>query len=219
MVFLKNNKVTVVLILTLTVVLFFLYDASVAPSNELPIYNPSDINPELVAKSLQNKNENHIVSDFSLINQNGETITQENYKDKIYVTDFIFTRCLSICPIMTDNMAVLQREFLKNDDIMFLSVSVTPDIDNVAILKQYATDKGVIDSRWNVTTGNKKHIYELARRSYFAAVDQGDGGLQDFIHTPNFILVDKKKQIRGIYDGTEDAAMLKLITDIKTLIN
>jgi protein SCO1/2 len=219
MVFLKNNKVTVVLILTLTVVLFFLYNASVATSNELPIYNPSDINPELVAKSLQNKNENHIVSDFSLINQNGETITQENYKDKIYVTDFIFTRCLSICPIMTDNMAVLQREFLKNDDIMFLSVSVTPDIDNVAILKQYATDKGVIDSRWNVTTGNKKHIYELARRSYFAAVDQGDGGLQDFIHTPNFILVDKKKQIRGIYDGTEDAAMLKLITDIKTLIN
>ncbi|MFT5231533.1 MAG: protein SCO1/2 [Patiriisocius sp.] len=219
MVFLKNNKVTVVLILTLTVVLFFLYNASVATSNELPIYNPSDINPELVAKSLQNKNENHIVSDFSLINQNGETITQENYKDKIYVTDFIFTRCLSICPIMTDNMAVLQREFLKNDDIMFLSVSVTPDIDSVAILKQYATDKGVIDSRWNVTTGNKKHIYELARRSYFAAADQGDGGLQDFIHTPNFILVDKKKQIRGIYDGTEDAAMLKLLKDIKTLIN
>ncbi|MFT5907869.1 MAG: protein SCO1/2 [Saprospiraceae bacterium] len=219
MVFLKNNKVTVVLILTLTVVLFFLYNASVATSNELPIYNPSDINPELVAKSLQNKNENHIVSDFSLINQNGETITQENYKDKIYVTDFIFTRCLSICPIMTANMAVLQREFLKNDDIMFLSVSVTPDIDSVAILKQYATDKGVIDSRWNVTTGNKKHIYELARRSYFAAADQGDGGLQDFIHTPNFILVDKKKQIRGIYDGTEDAAMLKLLKDIKTLIN
>jgi protein SCO1/2 len=219
MVFLKNNKVTVVLILTLTVVLFFLYNASVATSNELPIYNPSDINPELVAKSLQNKNENHIVSDFSLINQNGETITQENYKDKIYVTDFIFTRCLSICPIMTDNMAVLQREFLKNDDIMFLSVSVTPDIDSVAILKQYATDKGVIDSRWNVTTGNKKHIYELARRSYFAAADQGDGGLQDFIHTPNFILVDKKKQIRGIYDGTEDATMLKLLKDIKTLIN
>ncbi|WP_415371672.1 SCO family protein [Patiriisocius sp. Uisw_047] len=219
MVFLKNNKVTVVLILTLTVVLFFLYNASVATSNELPIYNPSDINPELVAKSLQNKNENHIVSDFSLINQNGETITQENYKDKIYVTDFIFTRCLSICPIMTANMAVLQREFLKNDDIMFLSVSVTPDIDSVAILKQYATDKGVIDSRWNVTTGNKKHIYELARRSYFAAADQGDGGLQDFIHTPNFILVDKKKQIRGIYDGTEDATMLKLLKDIKTLIN
>ena len=100
---------------------------------------------------------------------------------------------------------------------MLLSISVTPNIDNVAALKKYATSKGVINSKWNIVTGNKKHIYELARKSYFAVLQKGDGGLQDFIHTPNFILIDKKKQIRGIYDGTDDTEIKRVIKDIKTL--
>lgn len=189
------------------------------PTSTLPIYNPSNFNPELVDKSLQNKNENHTVSDFKLINQNGQTITQEDYKDKIYVADFFFTRCGSICPIMTNNMVKLQEEFITNDDIMFLSLSVTPEIDSVSVLRAYADNKGVIDAKWNVTTGNKKHIYELARKSYFAVVEQGDGGLQDFIHTPNFILIDKEKQIRGIYDGTKDEDIERIIEDIIILNN
>ena len=172
-------------------------------SGKLPIYNPSDFNPELVDLSLQSTSKNHTVSDFELINQNGEIITQDNYKAKVYVADFFFTSCPTICPKMTDNMVKLQDEFLENHEIMFLSLSVTPDIDSVAVLRKYATEKGVIDSKWNVTTGNKKHIYELARKSYFAVVEQGDGDLQDFIHTPNFVLVDKEKRIRGIYDGTD----------------
>lgn len=185
---------------------------------ELPIFNPADIDSRLVDKSLRNSNKNHTVADFSLINQNGETITQENYKDKIYVADFFFTRCTTICPIMTDNMVKLQNEFLNNDTIMFLSLSVTPNIDSVSVLREYAIKKGVIDAKWNVTTGNKKHIYELARKSYFAVVEQGDGGLQDFIHTTNFVLVDKKKQLRGIYDGTDNKEIKRLIDDIKGLI-
>jgi protein SCO1/2 len=189
------------------------------PTHTLPIYNPSNFNPELVDKSLQNKTQNHTVSDFELINQNGQVITQDNYKDKIYVTDFFFTRCGSICPIMTDNMTKIQKEFIDNDDIMFLSLSVTPEIDSVSVLKKYAKNKGVIDSKWNITTGDKKHIYELARQSYFAVVEQGDGGLQDFIHTPNFILIDKEKQIRGIYDGTNDQDIERLIDDIYVLEN
>ena len=116
-------------------------------------------------------------------------------------------------------MVVLQNEFLKNEDIMFLSLSVTPTIDSIPVLRKYATEKGVIDSKWNVTTGNKKHIYELARKSYFAVVEQGDGGLQDFIHTPNFILVDKKKQIRGIYDGTSNKEIERLVNDLYILTN
>ncbi len=183
----------------------------------LPIYNPANFNPELVDKNLQNKSDNHTVADFKLTNQNGKTITQDDYNDKIYVTDFFFTRCKTICPIMTDNMAKIQKEFLNDDDIMLLSLSVTPDIDSIPTLRKYADDKGVIDAKWNVTTGNKKHIYELARKSYFAVVEQGDGGLQDFIHTPNFILIDKKKQIRGIYDGTNDDDIKRIIEDIKTL--
>lgn len=185
----------------------------------LPIYNPSNFNPELVDKSLRTSTKYHTVSDFELINQNGKTITQNDYKDKIYVTDFFFTSCKTICPIMTNNMAKLQNEFLNDDDIMFLSISVTPEIDNVVTLREYATNKNVIDFKWNVATGNKKHIYELARKSYFAVVVEGDGGLQDFIHTPNFILIDTKKQIRGIYDGTSGDEIQRLIEDINILIN
>ena len=184
---------------------------------QLPIYNPVNINPKLVDPSIQDVNKNHTVADFSLTNQNGEAVTQEDYKNKIYVTDFFFTRCTTICPIMTDNMGKLQKKFLNDDDIKFLSLSVTPEIDSIPVLKEYATKKGVIDSKWNVTTGSKKHIYELARKSYFAVVDHGDGGLQDFIHTTHFVLVDKKKQIRGIYDGTSDAEIKQLIDDIKIL--
>ena len=183
----------------------------------LPIYNPAHFNPELVDLSLRDKTEYHTVSDFKLINQNGDTITQNDYKDKIYIADFFFTSCKTICPIMTNNMAEIQNAFLKDDDVMLLSLSVTPEIDNVATLKEYATNKGVIDSKWNITTGNKKHIYNLARKSYFAVVEQGDGRLQDFIHTPNFILVDKKKQIRGIYNGTSTEDIKQIIEDIRIL--
>ncbi|MBC8301232.1 MAG: SCO family protein [Flavobacteriaceae bacterium] len=186
---------------------------------QLPIYNPIDINPKLVDKSVRNISENHTVRDFNLINQNGANITSKDYENKIYVVDFFFTRCPSICPIMTNNMLKIQEEFIKNEDIMLLSMSVTPEIDSVEILKNYAIEKGVNDSKWNITTGSKKHIYELARKSYFAVVEQGDGGLQDFIHTPNFILVDTKKQIRGIYDGTEENEISRLIEDIYVLAN
>ncbi|MDC6363160.1 MULTISPECIES: SCO family protein [Flavobacteriaceae] len=184
---------------------------------ELPVLGPKDFNAELVDVSFQNNMAPHRVANFELINQNGEIITQEDYGDKIYVTDFFFTRCPSICPIMTNHMEQLQEVFRDTPDVMFLSISVTPEMDSVPILKEYALRNGVLDSKWNITTGNKEHIYNLARKSYFAAVDYGDGGLQDFIHTPNFVLVDKKKQIRGVYDGTNNDEIHKLIDAIKTL--
>jgi len=212
----KNKLITLILIIIVSVLLYFSY-TYIFPSKILPIYNPSNFNPELVDKSLHNKSEYHTVSDFSLINQNGETITQETYKDKIYIADFFFASCTTICPIMTSNMAEIQKEFLDDNDIMLLSLSVTPDLDTPSVLRDYANIKGVIDSKWNVTTGNKKHIYDLARKSYFAVVEKGDGGVQDFIHTPNFILIDKEKQIRGIYDGTNDEDIEQLINDIKNL--
>lgn len=212
----KNNWITLTLAIIVCVLIYFYYTSTLS-NKVLPIYNPSNFNPELVDKSIQNKSQYHKVSDFSLTNQNGETITQDVYKDKIYVADFFFTRCGTICPVMTGNMAKIQNLFLDDNEIMLLSLSVTPEIDSVSVLRNYANNKGVIDSKWNVTTGSKKHIYELARKSYFAVVEQGDGGMQDFIHTPNFILIDKKKQIRGIYDGTSDADIEQLISDIKTL--
>jgi protein SCO1/2 len=206
-----------IVVICITVIVYAIFVYSVA-EEELPIYNPTDFNPELVDLSLQSKGKNHKVSDFTLINQNGNTITQADYKDKIYVADFFFTQCPSICPIMTENMSKVQTEFLKNDEIMLLSLSVTPDIDSVSVLRHYADNKGVVDSKWNVTTGNKKHIYDLARKSYFATVDKGDGGLQDFIHTSHFVLIDKKKQIRGVYDGIKDEEIERLIKDMKILL-
>lgn len=202
-------------------VLIFVVIASCNESAKtmLPIYNPSDLDPLLVDRSLRDINDNHKVSNFSLINQSGDTITQDEYKDKIYVVDFFFTRCQTICPIMTNNMVKIQKEFLNNSNIMLLSLSVTPDIDSVSVLQQYAKEKGVIESKWNITTGEKKHIYHLARKSFFAVAEQGDGDLQDFIHTSNFILVDKEKQIRGIYEGTDEQELERIIKDINILMN
>jgi protein SCO1/2 len=202
-----------------TIVFLALISCDQAPGRQLPVYNPADFNPDLVDKSLRTKSKYHTVADFSLTNQNGKIITQKDYDNKIYVVDFIFTRCETICPIMTDNMVELQNTFSDNDEIMLLSLSVTPELDSVSVLRKYANDKGVIDSKWNITTGDKKHIYELARKSYFAVVTRGDGDLQDFIHTPNFVLIDKKKRIRGIYDGTNHDEIERLISDLEVLSN
>lgn len=206
-------------IIYLLLVVMFLTSCIQSSEKQLPIFNPSDMDSRVVDKSMKDVNANHTVADFNLINQNGKKVTQVDYKGKIYVADFFFTSCTTICPIMTGNFVKLQEEFLKEDEIMFLSLSVTPEIDSIPILRKYAYDKGVIDAKWNVTTGEKKHIYELARKSYFAVLDAGDGGLQDFIHTTSFILVDKKKQIRGIYDGTNDEEIKRLINDIRILLN
>lgn len=199
------------------VLLIFMGINSCKQRNALPIYGPMDFNPELVDNSLKQSAVDHTVSDFNLINQNGETITQKDYGNKIYVVDFFFTSCPSICPIMTGNMEKIQQSFENNLDVKLLSISVTPIIDSIPILREYATKKGVIDSKWNVTTGDKKHIYNLARKSYFAVVSKGDGGLQDFIHTPNFILVDQEKRIRGVYDGTKDEEIERIVHDIRLL--
>ncbi len=183
----------------------------------LPIYSPSDVNPKLVDASVKHIQKNHKIADFSLINQNGDTITNATYKDKIYIADFFFTRCKTICIAMAYNMNELQAYYKDDTDIMFLSHSVTPVMDSVPVLKAYAEKKGVIDGKWNVTTGPKKHIYELARKSYFAVLDEGNGDENDFIHTEQFVLVDKDRRIRGYYDGTEKEDMKKVIADIAML--
>jgi protein SCO1 len=183
----------------------------------LPIYSPSDVNPKLVDASVKHIQKNHTIADFSLTNQNGKSITNDSYKGKIYIADFFFTRCQTICIAMAYNMSELQEFYKDDNDIMFLSHSVTPVMDSVPVLKEYALRKGVIDGKWNVTTGSKKHIYELARKSYFAVIDEGNGDENDWIHTEQFVLVDKDRRIRGYYDGTEKEDMKKVIADIALL--
>ena len=189
------------------------------PIETLPIYSPSMVSKELVEKNIQFIKKYHKIKNFSMKNQNGETITQEFYNDKIYVADFFFTTCPTICPIMTENMGYIQEKIKNDSDVLLLSFSVTPEIDSVEQLKKYALEKNVIDSKWNLVTGNKKDIYNLARTSYLVAKTNGDGGKYDMIHTENFVLVDKEKRIRGFYDGTNSKEMDQLLNDIKILKN
>jgi protein SCO1/2 len=172
------------------------------PKKMLPIYSPRDINPELVDSTVQHIGNNHKIADFSFTNQNGKIITSEDYENTIYVADFFFTTCPSICPKMTDNMVWLQNQLKNYSEIKLLSFSVTPDIDTPEVLKKYALEKGVDDSRWNLVTGDKSAIYFLARKSYLAVKTGKPEELYDMVHTENFILIDKNKRIRGFYDGT-----------------
>ena len=189
------------------------------PIETLPIYSPSMVSKELVEENIHFIKKYHKIKDFSMKNQNGETITQEFYNDKIYVADFFFTTCPTICPIMTENMGYIQEKIKNDSDVLLLSFSVTPEIDSVEQLKKYALEKNVIDSKWNLVTGNKKDIYNLARTSYLVAKTNGDGGKYDMIHTENFVLVDKEKRIRGFYDGTNSKEMDQLLNDINILKN
>ncbi|AEM70617.1 electron transport protein SCO1/SenC [Allomuricauda ruestringensis DSM 13258] len=215
--FFAKYKLFGIVMLGLSAVIVYLFYNALQPKKMLPIYQPSMVDKSLVDSTLHYTKKYHKVADFALLNQNGDTITQENYKDKIYVADFFFTTCLTICPIMTKNMTEIQDALLDDPNIMLLSHSVTPEIDTVAQLKRYALEKGVVDSKWNLVTGDKKQIYELARKSYLAVKNDGDGGPFDMIHTENFILVDKEKRIRGFYDGTNREDIDKLLEDIKIL--
>ena len=212
----KRKSFIAILALTSIAILALFYDA-LKPKEKLAIYQPSMVNYELVDSTLQHKKKYHKIAPFSLTNQNGLTVTEKDYMNKIYVADFFFTTCPSICPKMTANMVLIQENIKTDNQVLLLSFSVTPEIDSVQQLKSYAIEKGVIDSKWNLLTGNKKEIYELARKSYLAVKTDGDGGEHDMIHTENFILVDPEKRIRGFYDGTDINAMDELLSDIKVL--
>jgi len=188
-------------------------------SESLPFINQPDFTPEWIEKSDPAYSTIHSVPAFSFIDQDGMTVTEQTVEDKIYVTDFFFTRCGSICPRMTTNMKSLQDKFKDNKDVIFLSHSVTPELDSVQALKNYAEEKGVISGKWHLLTGDKEAIYSLARKEYFAGDTIGYYKTEDdFLHTENFILVDKHRRIRGVYNGTLAVEMDRLVEDINTLL-
>lgn len=199
---LKKYKILIGFFAVFSIVTISLFYSVLKPKKTLPIYNPSDVNPEMVDSTIQYKAKDHTIADFSFTNQNGKTITQKDYEGKIYVADFFFTTCGTICPKMTNNMVWLQNQIKNNPKVMLLSHSVIPDIDSVTVLKEYAIKKGVLDSKWNLVTGNKKDIYFIARKSYLAVKTGNPKELYDMVHTENFVLVDAKRRVRGFYDGT-----------------
>lgn len=187
------------------------------PQKKLPIFQPNMVKFQLVDSTIQHIKRFHKISSFELVNQNNQTVTNEFYDGKIYIADFFFTTCPGICPIMKDNMIDLQEEFLDDDQVYLLSHTVTPEIDSVSVLKDYSIEKGVLDYKWNMVTGDKKQIYELARKSYLVAEDIETSSEYDMIHTENFVLIDPERRIRGFYDGTDKESIKQLVKDVYIL--
>ncbi|WP_028281734.1 SCO family protein [Olleya marilimosa] len=186
--------------------------------NALPYYSDASFTPHWLEGKTTDLKSFHKIPEFTLTNQDGQQITQKTFENKIYVTDFFFTSCPGICPKMTENMSVLQDAFKDDDQVLLLSHSVTPVKDSVSILKHYAEGKGVITNKWHLVTGDRKQIYDLGRQAYFVEEDLGNKKTDDdFLHTENFVLIDKNKHIRGIYNGLNKTAVQQLIADIKTL--
>ena len=215
--FIKKYRILIGTFLIFSIITITLFYNVLKPSKTLPVYNPADVNPELVDSTIQYIAREHKIADFSFVNQNGKVITQKDYEGKIYIADFFFTTCGTICPIMTTNMIDIQKAFLNNPKVMLLSHTVTPEIDSVSVLKKYAAEKGVVDSKWNLVTGDKKEIYSMARKSYLAVKLGKPSELYDMVHTENFVLVDSQKRVRGFYDGTKKEEMQRLIEDINWL--
>ncbi|WP_041251921.1 SCO family protein [Flavobacterium indicum] len=196
-----KNKVFVTFFICLLLTIFFsIY--SLMNRKNLPIITPRDVNPELVDSTVQHIGYNHKIAPFKFINQNGKVITNKDYEGKIYVADFFFTTCQTICPKMTTNMTWLQEQIKYNPKVKLLSHTVFPDEDTVEVLKRYAKERGVIDEKWNLVTGDQREIYKIARQSYLVVKTGKPEELYDMVHTENFVLVDQKGRIRGFYDGT-----------------
>ena len=206
-----------IVFLTIFIVGVFVVYLYFIPVPVLKIYKPSDINPELVDID-QQIDKPHRIADFKLLNQNGDTVSLKNLEGKIYVADFFFTTCPTICPKMSDQMHRVYEKYLKNPHVVIVSHTVMPEVDSVPVLKAYADKYHANADKWMFLTGPKDEIYHLARKSYFAVITEGDGGVSDFIHTENFILVDKQKRIRGFYDGTSKEDVDRLIKEIGYLL-
>jgi len=202
-------------VVILLVVGYFGYKAynqftSEKPERELVYFGP-------IKKGDNGENIYHTVSDFKFTDQDSNEVTPASFEGKVYVTDFFFTTCGSICPKMTTNLVEVQKAFVNNPKVMLLSHTVFPETDSVSVLKKYAQKNGVIDSKWNLVTGDKKQIYTMARKSYLAVKLGKPEELYDMVHTENFVLVDAKRRVRGFYDGTKKEEIERLIEDINFL--
>ena len=212
----KNKLAIIVPFIILLVGIGIAYQM-IKDNRTLPVYTPVMINPELVDESKRNERVKHRIADFELIDQDGNAFNQNDLEGKYYVSDFFFTTCPTICPDMSSQLQRVQAANQNNSDFLIVSHTVQPEVDSAETLKAYAELYEADPAQWVFLTGDKKMIYDLARKSYFAATTEGDGGGNEFIHTENFILVDKEKRIRGFYDGTSEESVDQLIEDIEIL--
>lgn len=185
----------------------------------LPYFNEATYTPQWISEESLPA-DFHAIPPFSLLNQSGEAITEIDLDERVTVVNFFFTICPGICPKMMGNMNLVQQEFMDDDEVMILSHSVTPKYDSVPVLRSYAEDKGITKDEWFLLTGERDVIYDLGRNQYFVEEDLGlQKDPEEFIHTENFVLIDQKRRIRGIYNGLNKSSVRQLIADIKTLKN
>ena len=213
----KRYRVLIAFFVVFAIVFLIVAQKLLTPEKKLPIYNPAMVNEELVDSTIQHIARDHTIADFSFTNQNNQIVTHKDYEGKIYIADFFFTTCPTICPIMQDNMVLVQNRFKNDPNVKLLSHTVMPHIDSVPVLKAYGIEKGVIDSKWNLVTGDKKDIFYIARKSYLAVKTESEAEMYDMVHTENFILVDEKRRIRGFYDGTKTEDIERLMEDVQFL--
>ncbi len=207
------NLILVLVALTVFVYAFFIHDSN-KPARYLPIFGEK----KYETKNGKLDTSYHTIPHFSFINQDGKTVTDADFNQSVYVTDFFFTNCRSICPIMSTHMERIYEKYKGNEEVKFLSHTVDPEADSVQKLKAYAIKHAAEASQWMFVTGDKKDLYGIARTGYLLNADEGDGGPDDFIHTQNFALIDKDKRIRGFYDGTDSLDINQLIKDIDLLL-
>jgi protein SCO1 len=219
-----NRLIAFLVVLIIGIVAVYFLNRNASKNKPLPIISPADVNPQLVDESIQRKKGAHTILDFSLIDQHGRTFSEEMIQGKIVVANFFFTTCPTICPAMNSQLKRMYEVYKNDDSILFLSHTVMPEIDSSEVLYEYAERLGVNHDKWIFLTGTKEELYRLARKSYLAAPAIGDENFvahaegNDFVHTENLVLVDKKGRIRGIYDGLNKVRVDELITDLKKLI-
>jgi len=190
------------------------------PKPRLPIFNPTDLNPAVVDDDLERVGRGHRIGNFNLVDQWGNAVDSSLLSGKIYVADFFFTTCPSICIDMGRNFQKVQQAYMDESRVNLVSHTVMPEVDSVEVMHAYGQRMGAIQGKWHLLTGEKRELYRLARRQYFAVMEEGSSfDEHDFIHTENVILIDENKRIRGFYDGTDDLQMDQLIRDIQILLD
>jgi protein SCO1 len=216
------NRIIFLVVFCIVGVTFTYFMIRPTEEEKLPVINPIDLEDEMVDPELLRVGYGHRVGDFSFTDQEGSTFTQAEVKDKVFVVEYFFTTCKTICPVMNVQMSRVHEKFKEKENFKILSFTVDPETDDVAQMKRYADEHKANSNRWHFLTGSRADLYRLARRSFFVlkpaeAENQGDVG-SDFIHTNNFVLVDKQMRIRGYYDGTSAKEVDKLIHDIEILL-
>lgn len=189
------------------------------PPRYLPYYDTAAFSPKWLTPESEALKDFHKIPNFKFINQNGSYVTQANFKQKVYVSSFFFTRCPGICPKMRSQLSKVQEKFKNNKDVYIISHSIQPGNDTVEVLQEYAKKQHVISGKWHLVTGARDDIYRIARENYFANDDLGKFiSDQDFLHTENLVLVDYNGYIRGIYNGLNNVSVNHLLADIDKLL-